>query len=618
MRIGAFRHGWWKRACETLSLDVTDLPVAEHPSGNAYAADLNARIANGSKTAAVLADLDVDLLLDNGGTGLGFLRVAEGADNLKLVHEEAGRPLLSHFIDPLATALQGLPWPAVWQCLQSQSWGKAIWDRAQAVELQRLGVPGVTHLPMAAQDRSYDTRPLHPSKCMPLVSFVGSQNTSYFARNVTVPTNTLLAGTLARATRCDLPDMSFYDIYHDVYGLGEPVDPGDLVETKINKTLAYFNAKLFYNASLCIHNRDRFVIFLKRILGDTFHLVGRGWDTAYGLRTSPRLATADEYLNHFREAAINLNLVNGNAETGLNMRHFEITAAGGFMLCYRQPELKEHFEIGKECVEFDNEADLLEKIQYYLSHPQERVAIALAGQKRTLSQHLYSHRLQALLQAVQPKPLPVEYSTTNRWDDLKSLVPDPEVVLDCGANTGQTASSLRKIYPGARIYSFEPVTSVFGELRTRCEALGVHPVKKAVGDRDGMATIHLTASPEANSLLGFQEGSPCSQWCRVVGCEDVEVCTLDRWCVENGIDLRSVDILKLDVQGAELQALYGARKLLKTVKAVYLEVSFVPIYKDCPLFDEIETFMKECGYRRQTIYPSDQPHNWADALYVKA
>ena len=47
--------------------------------------------------------------------------------------------------------------------------------------------------------------------------------------------------------------------------------------------------------------------------------------------------------------------------------------------------------------------------------------------------------------------------------------------------------------------------------------LGGHAVKKAVGDRDGSATINLTASPEANSLLDFQEGNPCAQWTRVVG-----------------------------------------------------------------------------------------------------
>jgi len=56
---------------------------------------------------------------------------------------------------------------------------------------------------------------------------------------------------------------------------------------------------------------------------------------------------------------------------------------------------------------------------------------------------------------------------------------------------------------------------------------------------------------------------------------------------------------------------------LKTAKLIYLEVSFVPIYKDCPLLVDIEAFLNESGYRRRAIYPSDQPHNWADALFVK-
>jgi hypothetical protein len=127
----------------------------------------------------------------------------------------------------------------------------------------------------------------------------------------------------------------------------------------------------------------------------------------------------------------------------------------------------------------------------------------------------------------------------------------------------------------------------------------------------------LTASPEANSLLAFEAGNPCARWTREVGEETVEVCTLDRWCQERGIEPARVSIIKLDVQGAELKALYGARRLLETAKAVYLEVSFVPIYKDGPLFHEVDAFLRECGYRRHAVYPSDQPNHWGDALYVK-
>jgi FkbM family methyltransferase len=618
MRIGVFSNGWWDGACRRSGHEPISLPVANHPSGNAYAADLPGRIGNGKRTTELLAQQTVDLLIDNGGTGLGFVPGGQGVANLGLAHELAGKPLVSHFIDPLVTSFQGSDWTAVWQSLQSQSWVKAVWDRGQVTELRRFGIPGVVHLPMAAPDREYDTSPLNTSLSNPIVSFVGGQNTNYFSSNGNIPSSTLLPGTLAQATRGDVPDTPFYDIYHDFFGLGEPPLATDDLQTHINKSIAYFNAKLFHNASLCIRNRDRFVIFLKRRLGESFHLVGNGWDKAYGLNTQPRLGSTDDYFNHFREVAINLNLVNGNAETGLNMRHFEITAAGGFMMCYNQPELGEHFEVGKECVVFDSENDLLEKVQYYLDHPQERADIAKAGQQRTLSHHLYQHRLTTMLDMLQPKPLPVEFAQSDFWDDLRGVVGKADVILDCGANVGQLAQGFREAYPNSEIFSFEPVGKVFDKLSKKCETIKVTPVRAAVGDYDGSATMNLTASPEANSLLGFEAGNPCAQWTKEVGQEEVKICTLDQWCEDNGIAPQRVDIVKLDVQGAELKALHGAKKLLEKTKAVYLEVSFVPIYQGAPLFEEIDRLMTGTGYRRHAIYPSDQPHHWGDALYVKA
>ena len=202
--------------------------------------------------------------------------------------------------------------------------------------------------------------------------------------------------------------------------------------------------------------------------------------------------------------------------------------------------------------------------------------------------------------------------------DLASLMPEPDVVLDCGASVGQTANRLRKHFPKATIYSFEPVATLFKHLQRNCELLSVHPVKKAVADQDGKTYINLTKGTPCNSLLGYLEGNPCAQWTKVVGQEEIEVCTLDRWCQDSGLQPQRVDVLKLDVQGAELKALHGARKLLETVKAVYLEVLYVKLYKDCPLFGEIDAFMVECGYRRYAVYPSSQPDNWGDVLYVKA
>ncbi len=618
MRVGVFEHGWWTDACRQRGHDIVPLPAATHPSGNAYASDMGSRLAIGQSVARLLREQGADFLLDNSGTGLGFLPgLNDSPSDIALLHESTGHVLCSHFIDPMVTALQGIGWQTAWQCLQSTQWVKAIWDRAQAYELQRFGVPNVLHIPMAAPVRHYDTTPIDPAKQRRVVSFIGGQNTTFFTSNQAVGTAALLPGVLAGATHPDMPHAFFWDLYHDAYGLGQPILESDDAHTRLLKTTNYFNAKLFYNASLCMRNRDRFVIFLTRKLGEHFHLHGHGWDTAYGIAPRNPLPTGTPYFQHFRDTAININLVNGNAEGGLNMRHFEITAAGGFMLCYRQPELATCFDIGKECVMFTSEADLLEKIDYYLQHPDERVAIAAAGQRRTLNNHLYSHRLDTLLSALAPGEPHIKFSLTRWTDDCKSLLPEADIVLDIGANVGYMAKGLRKLYPQAEIHSFEPVPEVFEQLQKTCVDISAHPVQKAVADRDGTMTMNLTASSECHSLLGFQEGNPCAQWTRIVGEQQVDVCTLDHWCEENNIDPARIDLVKLDIQGAELKALHGARRVLKSAKVVYTEVSFVPLYKESPLLSDIDGFLANCGFRRHAIYPSDQPQNWGDALYVK-
>ncbi len=396
MSIALVGDNWWKSACESAEEPFIVLPPAGKDEGNPYAADVAARSEVGPKWLDQLAGGDVDLLLDNGGTGLTFVPSLSNSGSTRLMHEAAGLPLASHFIDPLVTASQGVPWSALWNCLASKLWFKFMWDKPQTEELVQFGVPNVHHVPMAAPDRAYNTRPLdatHPERS---VSFVGGQNTGCFYPGARVLPEKLLAGTLAMGVRADLPDLPFFRIYFDLYRLAEPPLQTDSLATRIDKASDYFSAKLFYNASLCIKQRDRFVIFLKRRLGDMFTLIGDRWHTAYGLTTEPKLPTTDAYFEHFRKTAINLNLVNGNSDSGLNMRHFEITAAGGFMLCYHSADIDEFFEVGTECETFTDEQDLLKKIQFYLEHPKKRMEIAQAGQRRTLKEHLYSHRLKTI------------------------------------------------------------------------------------------------------------------------------------------------------------------------------------------------------------------------------
>ncbi len=402
MRIGVVECGWWKQACQAAGVDFVPLPAPAAPGDNPHNADLAARTAIGPDLLRHSAEAGCGLWLDNAGAGLAFVDDGEGRGGLRLAHEAAGLPLVSHFIDPVATSFAGLPWSAAWTCLSSGTWTKAVWDRAHAEELARLGVPRVVHLPMAAPHRAYRTQPLDPKKLEPLVSFVGGQNSNYFNAREPVAPKHLFAGSLAHAVRSDLRGASFFDVYQELYAMGVAPAADDDAEARAAKAGAYYQAKLFYHAQLNVRSRDRFVIFLKRTLGDRFALVGRNWDRAYGLPTAPPIPGGDAFFDHFRRMTININLVSGNAETGLNMRHFEITAAGGFMLCYDQPELAENFEIGRECDVFHDERELLEKVGYYLAHPERAAEIALAGQRRSLGSHLHGHRLRTLAATVAP------------------------------------------------------------------------------------------------------------------------------------------------------------------------------------------------------------------------
>lgn len=77
-------------------------------------------------------------------------------------------------------------------------------------------------------------------------------------------------------------------------------------------------------------------------------------------------------------------------------RNFEIPGCRGMLLTSAVRGLEEFFEIGREIEVFRNPEELLEKCNYYVSNTEERRRVAEAGYSRTLSEHTYAHRFQAI------------------------------------------------------------------------------------------------------------------------------------------------------------------------------------------------------------------------------
>lgn len=84
-----------------------------------------------------------------------------------------------------------------------------------------------------------------------------------------------------------------------------------------------------------------------------------------------------------------------------NMRLYEATGVGTLLLTDHKDNLGELFEIGKEVIAYTSKEEAAEMIHYYLAHPDEAQEIARAGQKRTLSEHTYRHRMKELVEILQ-------------------------------------------------------------------------------------------------------------------------------------------------------------------------------------------------------------------------
>jgi spore maturation protein CgeB len=84
----------------------------------------------------------------------------------------------------------------------------------------------------------------------------------------------------------------------------------------------------------------------------------------------------------------------------INPRTFEICACGAFQLTDVRSELDRYFVRGKQIETYDSPLELIEKIDYYLSHADERNEIALRGHNQTLQEHTYPTRLKELLEVV--------------------------------------------------------------------------------------------------------------------------------------------------------------------------------------------------------------------------
>lgn len=193
----------------------------------------------------------------------------------------------------------------------------------------------------------------------------------------------------------------------------------------------------------------------------------------------------------------------------------------------------------------------------------------------------------------------------DEFDDLAFLLADraPRVIFDCGANIGFVTHRFLELFPSASVHAFEPNPAVFGTLaQTYQHDARVTAMQVAVSRQRGRMAFRQNANSGTSS---FYEATPFneSHWSRKGASSiEVDVVTLDEYASDRGIE--AIDILKLDLEGSEVDALVGVERMLEAqrVGVIYVEVALVPLYRDQPLLEDIIRYLREKGYFLYNLY----------------
>ncbi len=196
-----------------------------------------------------------------------------------------------------------------------------------------------------------------------------------------------------------------------------------------------------------------------------------------------------------------------------------------------------------------------------------------------------------------------------------------QVIFDLGANNGSVAMEYKEIFQNSMIYCFEPFPEMFKILSENTAThKEVNVFKKAISDKSGKRTFYINESVDTNSLLESQPtGMRSDVQVKNRSKIEVETTSLDEFCGENSIP--QIDILKMDIQGSELDALKGAAQLIKSKKVglIYTEIYFVAQYANQPLFQDILTYLYQEEYHLQDIYNPIYGNGsiaWCDAIFL--
>jgi len=207
----------------------------------------------------------------------------------------------------------------------------------------------------------------------------------------------------------------------------------------------------------------------------------------------------------------------------------------------------------------------------------------------------------------------------NRYADIKEWIKtERPTIVDGGASSGSTIALLLKQYEAPTIHAFEPNPDAAHALKRQYAALpNVKVYEQALGAESKRLSFNVLNRASSSSML---IPSAVNHRYHAGEMEVRRVVQVDQVRLDEVLPVFDIDLLKLDLQGYELEALKGCEKRLDRVKTITTEVEFVPLYEGQALFADIDAYLRGHGFRLLNLYElfthPDGQLTAGDAVYL--
>lgn len=178
--------------------------------------------------------------------------------------------------------------------------------------------------------------------------------------------------------------------------------------------------------------------------------------------------------------------------------------------------------------------------------------------------------------------------------NLKHIVPEINFIIDVGANSGQFTKVCSKYYPNSPIYSFEPMPDFYNKIKKKFEkSPNIKTCNYALGNEKGFISFNKNEYGHVSSILDIDKNNihyPNEKLTKI----EVEISTLNEFF--KTIPIASPSLLKLDVQGYELEVLKGGSEIVKQIDYIIVEANLEKLYDKQPTFTELNEHLNNIGF----------------------